>query len=471
MELPELIHRIDTFQQRIEAAGPLSPEVKRRLEDKFRLEWNYHSNAMEGGSLTREETRSIMLRVMNIANKPEKDVVEMRGHDEVITNLLRMAKGELNLSEARIKEIQKTIIHEDEPERKAQLGNWKQNPNHVINYRGERFDFVAPDEVAEAMHRLLDRTKADIERIERAEKDAPHPALLAFQFHREFVTIHPFHDGNGRTARIFCNLLLMRFGYPPIVIRVLHKNQYNQLLADVQGYGAPPDAFSAFLAERLLHSLTLVEDAITGRAIEEEDDLDKRLALLDKKLLAVDPNERLERVLSEETLGWMLETWIIPMFERAIPMAQKFNTYFVNTTHQIVIMNVGNYRFQNESAAEIIQGVREIWKKDGKRTGGSEMSVYLHLAFGSFKHFGTRAFGCNYDIKVKLDYHSYSVFVDGFEREVRDQQFVERRLLHQPFTIAEQKEVVRRLGAAIMQHMEYWVDQNGNPPTEPVTVD
>lgn len=471
MTLPELLRRIDELQARIVAAGPLSAEVKRRLEHKFRLEWNYHSNVMEGSSLTREETRSIMLRVMNVANKPEKDVMEMRGHDEVITKLLQMAKGELNLSEARIKEIHKAIIHEEEPEKKVQLGQWKSIPNNVLNYRGEQFDFTQPAEVPEAMHRLLDNTKADIERIERKAKDAPHPALLAFDFHREYVTIHPFHDGNGRTARIFCNLLLMRFGYPPLVIRVAHKNTYNQLLADVQGYGAPSNAFNEFMAERLIHSLELVEDAIEGRRIEEEDDIDKRLALLDKELAAADPNERLERVLNVETLGWMLDTWMLPMLQKAIPTIQKFNKYFVNTNHQIGIQNVGHINFTDEPAAEVIRKVRELWANNAHRTGMSDSRVYLHLSYGSFKHFGTRAFGCTYNMEVKLDYHSYSVFVDGFDRAVKNVQFVERRLLHLPFTEDEQAEVVRRLGAAIVQHMEYWVKQGGNPPTEPVIVD
>jgi len=80
---------------------------------------------------------------------------------------------------------------------------------------------------------------AQVERIERKVKHAPHPALVAFAFHRAYVTTHPFHDGNGRTAGIFSNLLLMRFGYPPVVIRVDEKDTYNNCLAEVQVYGAP----------------------------------------------------------------------------------------------------------------------------------------------------------------------------------------------------------------------------------------
>ncbi len=280
MELPELLHRIEELQARIEAAGPLSTEAKRKLDYRFRLDWNYHSNVMEGSSLTKQETRTIMLGSVTVSGKPIKDVLEMTGHDQVITELLKMAKGELNLSEARIKAVHRAIVREDHPDRQQWVGQWKKDPNYLHNYRGERFDFTPPEDVPQAIHELLDRTKAAMEKIERNDRSATHPALLAFDFHREYVTIHPFHDGNGRTARIFSNLLLMRFGYPPVVIKVEEKDEYNRLLAEVQAYGAPPDLFNAFLAERLIHAEEIVIDAIEGKDLAEDDDIVKRADLL-----------------------------------------------------------------------------------------------------------------------------------------------------------------------------------------------
>jgi Fic family protein len=280
MKLPELLRRVDELQARILAAGPLAPEAKRKLDYRFRLDWNYHSNVMEGSSLTQQETRSIMLGNVTVSGKPIKDVLEMQGHDKLITQLLGMAKGDLNLSEARIREVHRAIVHEDDPAKQGQVGQWKREPNYLLNYKGERFDFPPPEAVPEAMHKLLDGTKADIERIERNAKEAPHPALLAFNFHLEYVSIHPFHDGNGRTARIFSNLLLMRFGYPPVVIQVDEKEAYNRYLAEVQAYGASPDLFFAFMAERLIRAQELVIDAIEGRTLEEDDQVLRRAELL-----------------------------------------------------------------------------------------------------------------------------------------------------------------------------------------------
>ena len=280
MALPELLARIDDLQARIVAAGPLSPEAKRKLDYRIRLDWNYHSNVMEGSSLTKQETRTIMLGSVTVEGKPIKDVLEMKGHDDVVVELLRLSSGELNLTEARIKHVHKLIVKEDDQAKKDWPGQWKKDPNYLLNYRGERIDFTPPEQVADAMHRLLDRTKASIERIERKEKDVPHPALLAFDFHREYVTIHPFHDGNGRTARIFSNLLLMRFGLPPVIIKVDEKEAYGRILAEVQVYGAPSDVFNGFMADRLLRGLELVSDALDGRDLSESDDLAKRADML-----------------------------------------------------------------------------------------------------------------------------------------------------------------------------------------------
>ena len=88
--------------------------------------------------------------------------------------------------------------------------------------------------------------------------------MLAFDFHREFVSIHPFHDGNGRTARIFSNVILLRLGYPPVIVKVEEKEAYNRYLAEIQSYGAQPDLFNEFMAGLLIRSQQSVID--TGEA-------------------------------------------------------------------------------------------------------------------------------------------------------------------------------------------------------------
>ena len=178
MSYTEKRNQIDTLQQKINAHGELSPEVKKKINYKFRLDWNYYSNSMEGNTLTMDETRSVMVGNLTVGGKPIKDVLEIKGHDEVISDMLKIGKGELRLSEKRIKEIHKGIMYEEDKEKEKKIGVWKTDPNYVINYKGEKFEFAAPADVPEKMHDLLNKTNAAIDAILQNKKGAPHPIGL-----------------------------------------------------------------------------------------------------------------------------------------------------------------------------------------------------------------------------------------------------------------------------------------------------
>ena len=285
MPFTDTIREVDELRAAIQERGPISANVLKKVNYKFRLEWNYTSNSMEGNSLTRSETRSVMIGNITVHGKPIKDVLEMKGHDEVITSILKIGAGELQLSETRIRDIHRSIMHEDNPEKAALIGKWKTQDNYLFNYKNERIDFTPHSDVPKAMHRLTDWLSAQREKISRGDADALHPALLAFRFHLDYVSIHPFYDGNGRTARILTNLILIAYGYPPAWINDgVEKERYYQYLADIQGYGGSPDEFYEVMAEALLRSQRLMLDAVEGRSLDEPTDLDKKLALLKKRL-------------------------------------------------------------------------------------------------------------------------------------------------------------------------------------------
>src|SRR6202012_4681642 len=127
---------------------------------------------MEGNSLTMQETRTVMVGNITIGGKPLHDVMQMRGHDEVITQILQMGKGELNISEKRIREIHQAIMYEEDPAKGKMLGQWKTEVNYLTNYRGERFDFVAPGDVAEQMHGLVNWLNTEKDKIARGDNEA-----------------------------------------------------------------------------------------------------------------------------------------------------------------------------------------------------------------------------------------------------------------------------------------------------------
>lgn len=267
MNLVDRLAVIDDFTSQIAAHGPLPDAVRKRVDYKLRLEWNYHSNSMEGNSLTKEETRSVMVNNITVEGKPLKDVLEMRGHDGVVQDIMKMGRGELRLSESRIRDVHRAIMHEEDPEKRARIGSWKTSDNYVYNYRQERIDFAPHAEVPERMHALINWLGAEGERIARGAEDALHPVLLALKFHLDYVSIHPFYDGNGRTARIFTNLILAAYGYPPMYVKTDESEMYYRYLADVQGYGAPPDLLFDFMAGLVERSLRIVLE-VSGVSLE-----------------------------------------------------------------------------------------------------------------------------------------------------------------------------------------------------------
>lgn len=279
----ETLAQINQMQECIKAYGEFPAEIKKKLQYKFRLDWNYYSNSMEGNTLTKAETRDVMVGVLNVAGKPLKDVLEMKGHNDVVEQIMRMGKGEVRLSEKRIKDIHKGIMHEDAENKKDEIGQWKKHPNHIINYKSEKFNFAAPDEVADKVHDLLNWLNAELDKIDAGKKGAPHPLDVILKFHLEYLTIHPFQDGNGRTARILTNLLLISFDYPPLIIRKEDKDAYYNYLGDIQGYSGKPDLLFAYMGKLVLRSQQLVLDALEGKEIEEPDDVEKEIALWKKE--------------------------------------------------------------------------------------------------------------------------------------------------------------------------------------------
>lgn len=406
MSYSEKREQVDLLHQKINAHGELSAEVKKKINYKFRLDWNYYSNSMEGNTLTMDETRSVMVGNLTVGGKPIKDVLEMKGHDEVIADILKIGKGELRLSEKRIKEIHKGIMYEEDKEKEKKIGIWKTEPNCVINYKGEKFEFVAPIDVPEQMHDLLNKTNAAIDAMQQNKSHSPHPLDVALQFHLDYVIIHPFYDGNGRTARILTNLLLISFGYPPFWVKTNERNIYNQYIGDIQGYGGNPDMFFEFAADMILRSQNLVLDAIEGKDISEEDDLDKELALLKSQLKG---ENVLTNSATSDNICDAVEVNIIPIFILIEEKCEALKEFFFDTNRRI--------EFQIEGGRTKIVGTKdskweelqENWLERQVRREGNKIRRlrYSYELKGFKKTFSANSFWVN--MEVKFNDYNYSI--------------------------------------------------------------
>lgn len=407
MALQEKLSTIDQLQAEINAAGELSAEVKKRINYKFRLDWNYHSNSMEGNTLTKEETRSVMIGNLTVGGKPYKDVAEMRGHDDVVQEILKIGKGEVRLSEKRVKDIHRSIMFEEDPTKRTEIGEWKSKDNYVLNYKGERFDFKPHNEVADEMHSLLNFLNAKIDRLEAGKEDL-HPLVAAAKFHLWFVTIHPFYDGNGRTARLLTNLFLIALGFPPIIIRTEEKEKYNRYLADVQAYGGSPDLFDGFMADLLIRSQQMVLDAIAGKSIEDPDDIDKEIDLF-KRGFEETPLVDVPRRSNDLVISIYFDCLHL-MFERLEVKHKSISDLFSSTRFVGAVNN--SHRTGDERREYIDDYLRDLRDKsriiEKRFTHQGEspreiISLNLTVHHDGFKRSGLNMFKVYHNVTVKFD--------------------------------------------------------------------
>ncbi|MCH5596711.1 Fic family protein [Niabella ginsengisoli] len=157
--------------------------------------------------------------------------------------------------------------------RLIKTGDYKEHPNSVRLPNGEMFEYASPLETPIQMREL-------VEWYEK-EKDSLHVVTLAAMLHYKFVRIHPFDDGNGRISRLLVNYVLLKNGFPPLVIKSEDKANYLRALhlADAGDY----EAFISYIGEQLLWSLQISIKAAKNENIEEDEDWKKRLHLLKTK--------------------------------------------------------------------------------------------------------------------------------------------------------------------------------------------
>ncbi len=275
------------LKQELDNLRPIDKEKEAIIMQKFRLDWNYHSNHLEGNSLTYGETKALILFNITAQGKPLKDHFEITGHNEAINWVIDLVNGERPLTENFIRELHTLLLKQTyevdaitpdgKPTKKrVNVGSYKTSENHVKTKTGEIFRFATPEETPAKMTDLMNWFNE-----KRNDKNV-NPILFASEFHYKFIRIHPFDDGNGRTARILMNFILMQFGYPPAVIKTEDKANYFAVLQLADAGEIEP--FINYIAKNLNYSLEIMISGANGNSIEEPEDLDKKIALIKQKL-------------------------------------------------------------------------------------------------------------------------------------------------------------------------------------------
>ena len=334
MQTRELLAEIDSLKAEIERLRPLKPEVEHKIMQKFRLDWNYHSNAIEGNQLTLGETRAFLMEGLTASGKPLKDHLDIKGHNELIDFLQLYIQQKQELTEADIREMHKILLREPyetevrtedgrRQKKVVELGVYKTTPNAVETSTGEVRRYALPDDVAPLMAKLVKWHR------EESSKQELHPLMQASVLHHQFLSIHPFDDGNGRLGRILMNLILMRHGFPPLIIKNDQRNEYVAALRQADaGVNTP---LIDFLAGCLLDSMRLYLRGAKGESIEDADDVDKQVALLKREL----EKQQNPVQLSYEVQGKVLLENLTPLIDRINVKLSQFDELFAKCSVQI----------------------------------------------------------------------------------------------------------------------------------------
>ena len=290
MSIEQINKHIEELYQQWNSLQPLKPESNERLWKKLRLEWNYNSNHIEGNTLTYGQTELLLVYGQAEGNHSMRYYEEMKAHDIAIAKVRELAGDkERYLTEVDIRDLNLIILKEpfwkeaETPDgqltRKLIVpGRYKTQTNHVRTQTGEIHEFALPEEVPPKMQELMKWLREQlVSDIKNETSDSSPIASLLAELHHSFIAIHPFDDGNGRIVRLLVNYVLLRFGYPPIVIQSKDRQNYISALqkADV----GDMDALAICLGKNLISWLEIGIRAANGEDIREVGEIDKEVDL------------------------------------------------------------------------------------------------------------------------------------------------------------------------------------------------
>ena len=228
-----MFEELDYLYGELQSIRPFSPESIKRLSEDFMIDYTYNSNAIEGSTLTLEETALVLKEGVTISGKPLKHHLEAISHRDAYYYVEDLVKNKVPFSEKVIRDIHSLVLMD----RQMDKGVYRSVPVRVGSFHP-----CQPYEVPIQMERLM--------RVYDEEMQELHVVERAALFHLRFESIHPFIDGNGRAGRLLLNLELMKEGFPPVNVKFTDRIKYydcfkhyrendddaSQMTALVEGY-------------------------------------------------------------------------------------------------------------------------------------------------------------------------------------------------------------------------------------------
>lgn len=214
-KLQLMLERLELKKARLDKLRPIASVALDKLRESMMMEWTYHSNAIEGNTITLQETRVILSDGITIGGKTLREHFETLNHHEAITALEGMVQKKYTMKASDVMHIHGLVLQRIE---KEFAGRYR---NAGVRITGANFTPPNALKVDNLMEELLGWVN---------EKNDVSLIVKAMMFHHRMVWIHPFFDGNGRTVRLMFNLLLMNAGYPPAIILQQDRKKYYDAL-------------------------------------------------------------------------------------------------------------------------------------------------------------------------------------------------------------------------------------------------
>lgn len=435
MALEDILLRIDILQKEAEALRPIDKERIEKLNAKLRLDWTYHSNAIEGNTLTLNETRVLLQQGIHMGNKLGRHYEEMKLHEDVILALEEIVHSKVPLTEVLIRNLHHQLMGDEyfsdaidslgnTQKVKGRPGEYKDKANgvkRIVNGKEKFVPFKSPDEVRIEMPELITWY------LDEEQKKELHPVAIAAILHYRFVTLHPFDDGNGRMGRILMNLALMRAGYVPAIVTVEEREQYIRNLAIAQD-GGDLNPFIELVAEETLRSMELMVKAAKGESIEEPEDIEKKIAIWKKGL----DNNRDVIQKSSSKLAELFSNSFLGLFNL---YAEKIQSNF----HDLFASVQYNSAIENKNGTSHGIGVNYLIKELNKQISiwDGLYAISIDIKMNGFLKNGTNTFYVSKKLKIEFAELYYVISSSGNIRY--------EKLYSEVITEKEQKEIVSKV--------------------------
>lgn len=233
-----LLRRINRKKKLLDSKRPLPADALNKLQEEMRIVHTYNSNAIEGNTLSLQETKLVLEEGITVGGKSLLEHLEVTGNANAFNFLEDMAKSPIAIAHPGI-----LILHDI-----ITLGIQEDHGKYRITNVRITGAIKRPPDFAKIPNLMTEMLKT-------VSKMKKHDVIVAAYLHHRFVEIHPFSDGNGRVARLLTNLYLMKKGYPPIILKKEERLKYYSCLRKADQEDLKP--FANMIAKAVDESLTI----------------------------------------------------------------------------------------------------------------------------------------------------------------------------------------------------------------------